>query len=62
MIWQVSGVRSYFLNSKGRNVVNNPFRIIDFWTMTELADLSEYLCVPLAAGERRRAAGGGASA
>ena len=61
MIWQVSGVRSYFLNSKGRNVVNNPFRIIDFWTMTELADLSEYLCVSPAAGERRRAAGGGAS-
>lgn len=46
MIWQVSGVRSYFLNSKGRNVVNNPFRIIDFWTMTERADLSEYLCTP----------------
>lgn len=44
MIWQVSGVRSYFLNSKGRNVVNNPFRIIDFWTMTERADLSEYVC------------------
>lgn len=44
MIWQVSGVRSYFLNSKGRNVVNNPFRIIHFWEMTERADLAEYTC------------------
>lgn len=45
MIWQVSGVKSYFLNSKGRNVVNNPFRIIDFWKMTEEADLADYECV-----------------
>lgn len=44
MIWQVSGVRSYFLNSKGRNVVNNPFRIVRFWEMTERADLAEYAC------------------
>lgn len=45
MIWQASGVKSYFLNSRGRNVVNNPFRIIDFWRMTEAADLSEYRCL-----------------
>jgi 4-hydroxyacetophenone monooxygenase len=45
MIWQASGVKSYFLNSRGRNVVNNPFRIIDFWRMTEAANLSEYHCL-----------------
>lgn len=45
MIWQVSGVKSYFMNSRGRNVVNNPFRIIDFWKMTETADLGDYRCL-----------------
>jgi 4-hydroxyacetophenone monooxygenase len=45
MIWQASGVKSYFMNSRGRNVVNNPFRIIDFWKMTEQADLTEYRCL-----------------
>ncbi|BBB14379.1 flavin-containing monooxygenase [Sphingopyxis sp. FD7] len=56
MIWQVSGVQSYFLNSKGRNVVNNPFRIIDFWEMTERADLSEYHCLCTSAATRPSAA------
>lgn len=49
MIWQTSGVKSYFINSRGRNVVNNPFRIIDFWKMTETADLSDYRCLQPAA-------------
>ena len=59
MIWQASGVKSYFMNSRGRNVVNNPFRIIDFWKMTESANLGDYRClkptgasVPIAAEAR----------
>lgn len=50
MVWTYPGVETYYKNSKGRVVVNNPFRIIDFWTMTEAADLSEYRlsgCNPL---------------
>lgn len=42
MVWTYPGVETYYKNSKSRVVVNNPFRIIDFWTMTEAADLSEY--------------------
>jgi len=42
MVWTYPGVETYYKNSKGRVVVNNPFRIIDFWTMTEAADLGEY--------------------
>ena len=42
MVWTFPGVETYYKNSKGRVVVNNPFRIIDFWTMTETADLGEY--------------------
>ncbi len=43
MVWTYPGVETYYKNSKGRVVVNNPFRIIDFWTMTETADLGEYI-------------------
>ena len=44
MIWTYPGVENYCQNSKGRIVVNNPFRIIDVWGMTETARLSEYNC------------------
>ncbi|WP_068073617.1 flavin-containing monooxygenase [Novosphingobium lentum] len=49
MIWTYPGVENYCQNSKGRIVVNNPFRIIDVWGMTETADLSDYICTPLRA-------------
>lgn len=44
MVWTYPGVESYYKNSKGRIVVNNPFRILDVWRMTETADLDEYRC------------------
>ena len=46
MIWTYPGVENYCQNSKGRIVVNNPFRIIDVWGMTETAKLSDYTCTP----------------
>ena len=42
MVWTYPGVETYYKNSKGRVVVNNPFRMLDFWRMTETADLGEY--------------------
>ena len=42
MVWMFPGVETYYKNSKGRIVVNNPFRILDFWRMTEAADLADY--------------------
>lgn len=42
MVWTYPGVETYYKNSKGRVVVNNPFRVLDFWRMTETADLAEY--------------------
>ena len=53
MIWAIPGAESYFKNSKGRVVVNNPFRILDVWNMTETANLDDYQCV--AVGEARAA-------
>lgn len=45
MIWTAPGVDGYYRSSRGRIVVNNPFRIIDVWKMTERADLNEYRVV-----------------
>ena len=42
MVWMYPGVETYYKNTKGRIVVNNPFRILDFWTMTQTADLADY--------------------
>ncbi|MES2339208.1 MAG: NAD(P)/FAD-dependent oxidoreductase [Pseudomonadota bacterium] len=42
LVWTYPGVDGYVRNSKGRIVVNNPFRIIDMWRMTDTADLSDY--------------------
>jgi len=44
LVWAYPGVESYYKNSKGRIVVNNPFRILDVWRMTETAELSDYHC------------------
>jgi 4-hydroxyacetophenone monooxygenase len=42
MVWTYPGVETYYKNSKGRVVVNNPFRILEYWQMTETADLTEF--------------------
>jgi 4-hydroxyacetophenone monooxygenase len=56
MVWTYPGVESYYKNSKGRIVINNPFRILDVWRMTEVADLSDYHCSSSAAPLVRAAA------
>lgn len=42
MVWTHPGMDTYYRNSKGRVVVNNPFKIVDYWEMTEAADLGDY--------------------
>lgn len=44
LVWAFPGVETYYKNSAGRNVVNNPFRIMEVQRMTETADLAEYHC------------------
>ncbi len=46
MIWSHPGMSTYYRNSKGRVVVCNPFRIIEFWDMTEEANLADYRTDP----------------
>ena len=42
MVWTHKGMDTYYRNSRGRVVVNNPFRIVDVWNMTQAADPSDY--------------------
>ena len=45
MIWTLPNVSGYYRNSRGRIVVNNPFRILEVWQMTEQANLADFHCL-----------------
>ena len=45
-VWTHPGMDTYYRNSKGRVVVNNPFKIIDYWQMTDTASLDDYRTGP----------------
>jgi 4-hydroxyacetophenone monooxygenase len=49
MVWTHPGMSTYYRNSRGRVVVNNPFRVVDYWHMTRVAHLDEYLVEPAVA-------------
>lgn len=42
MVWTHPGMDTYYRNSKGRVVVNNPFRMQEFWEYTDKVDLADY--------------------
>jgi 4-hydroxyacetophenone monooxygenase len=42
MIWTHPGMSTYYRNSRGRVVVNSPWRTVDYWRFTKEADLSHY--------------------
>lgn len=46
MVWTHPGMDTYYRNSRGRVVVNNPFRVVDFWHMTHTAALDDYILEP----------------
>ncbi len=43
MVWTHPGMDTYYRNARGRVVVNNPFRMQEFWQMTNRVDLNDYL-------------------
>ena len=43
MVWTHHGMETYYRNSKGRVVVNNPFRIVDVWQATDRVAVSDYI-------------------
>ncbi|MET9328110.1 FAD-dependent oxidoreductase [Tsukamurella sp. NPDC003166] len=42
MIWSQPGFSTYYRNSKGRVLVANPWRVVDWWSMTSKANISDY--------------------
>lgn len=46
MVWTHPGMETYYRNTKGRVVVNLPYRNVDLWHMTEHADLDDYVVAP----------------
>ena len=42
MVWAHDGMRNWYKNSKGRVIVNTPWRLVDYWTMTRTVDLDDY--------------------
>ena len=43
MVWTHKGMDTYYRNSRGRVVVNNPFRMQQFWDLTADPTLNDYL-------------------
>lgn len=43
MVWAHPGMSSWYKNSEGRVTTNSPWRLVDYWEMTEEPDLSDYL-------------------
>jgi len=50
MVWTHPGMETYYRNSRGRVVVNTPWRIVDYWRMTRSADLEDYIAAPALQG------------
>lgn len=42
MIWSHPGFDSWYRNAEGRVVTNSPWRLVDYWAMTQRADLDDY--------------------
>ncbi|MFC9838465.1 flavin-containing monooxygenase [Rhodococcus sp. NPDC127530] len=53
MVWSHPGMDVYYRNSKGRVVVNNPFKVVDFWDMIRRADLGDFRTTERASGDMR---------
>lgn len=46
MVWTHPGMSTYYRNSRGRVVVNSPYRNVDFFEMTKEVDLDDYIVEP----------------
>ncbi len=46
MVWTHPGMSTYYRNSKGRIVVNSPYRNVDFFEMTKQVNMDDYLVEP----------------
>jgi 4-hydroxyacetophenone monooxygenase len=43
MVWTHPGTDNWYRNSKGRVITNSPWRLVDYWTMTETPELDDFI-------------------
>ena len=43
MVWSHQGMSNWYKNSKGRVVMNSPWRLVDYRNMTEHLDPADYI-------------------
>ncbi|QUR69768.1 NAD(P)-binding protein [Mycobacterium spongiae] len=46
MVWTHPGMSNYFRNAAGRVVTNSPWRIVDYWAMTDGVNLADFHTEP----------------
>ena len=46
MIWSHPGMSTYFRNARGRIVTNSPWRLVDYWRLTQEANLGDFSTFP----------------
>jgi 4-hydroxyacetophenone monooxygenase len=46
MVWTHPGMSTYYRNSRGRVVVNSPWRNVDFWHLAREPDLADFSTQP----------------
>lgn len=56
MVWTHEGMTTYYRNTRGRIVVNSPYRNVDFYAMTREARLEDYHAVTRSEAQKRGAA------
>jgi 4-hydroxyacetophenone monooxygenase len=54
MVWAHPGMGNWYRNVAGRVVTNFPWRVVDYWRMTERASLDDYACGRRAAASAGR--------
>jgi 4-hydroxyacetophenone monooxygenase len=42
MVWAHPGMSSWYKNSRGRVVMTTPWRMVDYWRLTEGCNLEDY--------------------
>ena len=42
LVWTHEGMSSYYRNNRGRIVVNSPYRNVDYYAMTRVANLEDF--------------------
>lgn len=43
MVWSHAGVNNWYKNANGRVFANSPWRLVDYWAMTETPDPDDYI-------------------